>query len=280
MQNGLKHNSYKDYRSYCTKKIKKLRARMNLKFGRKVYKKQEWKIENPNQIEHLHVPLYNCEKYWAYAMELRQVPSTAKNTHKIKYNIRNKLKKSLLWSKEFSSLCEKLNVKRASLEADSINCYLEGLLSIEYKNYEQALECLLKSKQIMMNLQEIAGVIEKAHLQERIEQVEHNIRFCKYNLRQFDSNMQNELMEMQNLIMQDSTLADKLESLVSEVNLTDATTEKFKIKFFDSEIEVQNPQVVNLIKSIDTLAESIKTKTLTEDEDTILDLYLGKFVAH
>lgn len=104
---------------------------MGLKFGRKVYKKQEWKIDNPNMIEQLHVPLYNCEKYWAYAMELRQVPSTAKNTNRIKYNIRNKLKKSLIWSREFSSLCEKLNVKRASLEADSINCYLEGLLAIE-----------------------------------------------------------------------------------------------------------------------------------------------------
>jgi len=125
----------------------------------------------------------------------------------------------------------------------------------------------------MMNLQEIAGVIEKAHLQERIEQVEHNIRFCKYNLRQFDSNMQNELMEMQNLIMQDSTLADKLEGLVNEAHQGDSTTENYKIQFFETEIEVQNVQVVNLIKSIDILAESIKAKSQTSDEEDILNLY-------
>ena len=75
--------------------------------------------------------------------------------------------------------------------------------------------------------------------------VENNIRFCKYNLKQFDSSMGNELQEMQNLIMQDPTLADKLEDLVSEAKKQENKTGNYKIKFFDSEVEVQNEQVVS-----------------------------------
>lgn len=125
-----------------------------------------------------------------------------------------------------------------------------------------------------MDLKEIAGVIEKAHLQERIEQVEHNIRFCKYNLRQFDSDMQNELIDMQNLIMQDSTLADKLNDLVKEVKMTENTSGSYKIKFFESEIEVQNQQVVSLIQGVEVVQQSIKN---LKDDNNKLDMYLEMF---
>lgn len=175
-----------------------MRMKLGWKYGKKVYTKKDFKVETPHLLEHLYIPLYNSEKYWAFAMELKQVPSNVKHGNKIRYNIRKKLKKAVQWSKEFSSMCERVDVKRTSLEGESQKSFLEGLVAIEFKNYENALEHLLKSKKIMLDLVEVAGVIEKAHLQEKIEQIEHNIRFCKYNLRKFDSNMQNELVEMQN----------------------------------------------------------------------------------
>ena len=60
-------------------------------------------------------------------MELRQVPSDQKKTNKIKYNIRNKLKKAMKWSNELSGLSEKIGVKRVFLAAETIKNYLEGL---------------------------------------------------------------------------------------------------------------------------------------------------------
>ena len=152
MQNGLKHSSYHDYRNYCTKKIKKLRGRLGIRHGKKTFKKTVWNIENPSKIEHLYVPQYYTEKYWAYAMELRQVPKDQKRTNKIKYNIRGKLKKAVKWSNELSSLSEKIGVKRVSLEAETIKSYIQGLQQLEYKNYENALEFFMKSKKIMSDL--------------------------------------------------------------------------------------------------------------------------------
>lgn len=76
--------------------------------------------------------------------------------------------------------------------------------------------------------------------------------------------------------MQDSTLANKLEDMVQQVNQTEKAGSGFKIKFFDSEIEIQNEQVITQIKSIEILSESIKSRDAS-DEENILNTYLEIF---
>ena len=130
-------------------------------------------------------------------MELKQVSPDSKNFQNIKFNVNKKLKKAVEWANKFSQICDSLAVKKTSLEAAAQKAFLEGLLFIEKQNFAEALEQLMISKKIMLDLKEIADAISKAHLQERLDQSEHYIRFCKYHLRQFDSSMQNELFKQQ-----------------------------------------------------------------------------------
>lgn len=77
IQNGLKHASYKDYRRYCTRKIKKMRQNINLKYGKKKKVSKTMDIPVLNKLECFWIPLYHSEKFWANAMELKQASSNS-----------------------------------------------------------------------------------------------------------------------------------------------------------------------------------------------------------
>lgn len=74
IQNGLKHSEFSVYRRYCARKVKSLRQKIGLKYGGKKKKIVEKKIGmgQNNKLEFFWISLYNAEKYWAYAMEMKQ----------------------------------------------------------------------------------------------------------------------------------------------------------------------------------------------------------------
>lgn len=85
IQNGLKHSEYSVYRRYCAKKIKNLRKKIGLKYGGKKRKEvvKQIGLGSPDTIDYYWISLYNAEKYWAYAMEMKQ---GLRNPEKVEYS--------------------------------------------------------------------------------------------------------------------------------------------------------------------------------------------------
>lgn len=125
-------------------------------------------------------------------------------------NIRNKLKRSVQWLGQFQKMAQEVKAERTMLEADAQSSFLTALLKIEYEDYTKALEELLKSKAILKGLRDTVGSIQKAHIEEKLEQINNNIRFCKFQLNEY-SGKDKEILEMQRVMMEDPTLAIKLE---------------------------------------------------------------------
>lgn len=98
------------------------------------------------------------------------------------------------------------------MEAESQELFLSALLSVEMKRFRQAIEDFLKSRGILGKLLEIVGSIEKTHMMEKLEQIDNNIRFCRYQLNEF-AGKSDEIIEFGKILMNDPTLAVKLEVL-------------------------------------------------------------------
>src|SRR5574343_1229381 len=72
LQNGLKHSDYQRYRRYCAKRMRSIRKSLKFLYG---HGKFEKKLITPEQCQdnrYLLLLLFNAERAWSYAMQLRQ----------------------------------------------------------------------------------------------------------------------------------------------------------------------------------------------------------------
>jgi len=110
-QNGLKHGDYKRYRTYCAKRLKRVRKGIKFTHGRGKFVKKNLTLENINEFKDpriLEIPLYNAERAWAYAMSLKQELSTNKNADpRIRIHIRGRFLRALKWAKLLKAICKK-----------------------------------------------------------------------------------------------------------------------------------------------------------------------------
>lgn len=71
-QNGLRHSDYLRYRRYCTQKLRRLRKATKFTFGRGKFQQNEIKTEFCTDERYILMLLYNVERSWSYAMQMRQ----------------------------------------------------------------------------------------------------------------------------------------------------------------------------------------------------------------
>lgn len=145
--------------------------------------------------------------------------------------------------------------------------FFQGLLKVEQKSFKEALEEFLKSRTILAQLLEVVGSIEKVHLQERIEQIDNNIRFCKYQLNEFAGNP-DELAELNKVLMADQTLSLKLEDLADKVKDEKSDGDSVKSDLFGKTIEIQDKKLIHILKELELINKSmIKTKEAAMDNE-------------
>ncbi|EMD45484.1 signal recognition particle 68 kDa protein, putative, partial [Entamoeba histolytica KU27] len=71
--NGLKHDDYTRYRRFCSRRIKRIRQKVQLinKWEKKQFKQLKLVAEHMKTSECLMIPLLKVERCWAYANELQ-----------------------------------------------------------------------------------------------------------------------------------------------------------------------------------------------------------------
>lgn len=135
--------------------------------------------------------------------------------------------------------------------------FFTGLLKSEEKRFKPALEDFLKSRAILSQILELVGSIEKVHLQEKLEQIDNNIRFCRYQLNEFTGNS-DEIVELQKMLMADHTLSLKLEDLAGKVKGDGASGDSVRKELFGKTIEIQDPKLIQILSELEIIERSIR----------------------
>ena len=69
---GLRHGDYLRYRQYCSRRLLRLRRSLKLTHGKGRYKPQPLELRMVRDPKHLMLPLFCCERAWAYAMQVKR----------------------------------------------------------------------------------------------------------------------------------------------------------------------------------------------------------------
>ena len=204
-KHGLRHGDYQRYRSYCSRRLARLRKVLKLiqgerkKFTRKDVTGEllEQAAAKNNEIsseaKHLQVPLMNAERAWAYAMQLKFEMNTDPRK---KYHMINRLRKAKTHADALEQLCTASTVvdARSKLETQAYAHWISGTLAFETNSWKEAMAALNNAKAIYSKLASTLNEEEAASYQARIDEIAPSLRYCAYNIG--DATAKQDLMAM------------------------------------------------------------------------------------
>ncbi|KAJ3038273.1 signal recognition particle subunit srp68 [Rhizophlyctis rosea] len=181
-EHGLRHQDYQRYRQYCAKKIHRVRKNVGLTQGKKKYEKKELTAEVASSDRHLEVLLFETERAWAYAMELKR-DSTAEPRKK--HHLIKRLKRAAQTATKLEGLCQERETEtRTQLDVQAYAAFMEGSLLFEQQKWQDAWDKFATARTIYVNLEQSGGnAAQKVLCQAAIDEIDPNIRYCAYNLK-------------------------------------------------------------------------------------------------
>ena len=91
---------------------------MKLTNGNKKYAKKEIKPEVVSSERYLLIPLYQAERAWAYAMQLKDEAGAGEVPPRVYYHLVRRFKKAVSWCKILSSLSDSKVDDKTALEIE------------------------------------------------------------------------------------------------------------------------------------------------------------------
>ncbi|KAJ8319344.1 hypothetical protein KUTeg_004435 [Tegillarca granosa] len=264
-QHGLRHGDFQRYRSYCSRRIRRIRKSLHFPQGTK-HKVTPKKIviDNVTDVRYLHLPLFCAERTWAYAMQLK---SEANTEPRKKFHMFSRLRKAEKYAEELSELCEspKCDAK-TKLESQAYVTYIKGALQFEQENWKSAIEFYTKSKTIYEKLASAFTEDVAASYLQRVDEIVPNIRYCAYNIG--DESAINELKQMRRKGGEDQ-LTSQLDELLSQTREKQAVTLS-EVTWRNRTAQVKSEPVRLFLLSVQ---ESVKEVEKSESIDSKVSIY-------
>lgn len=250
-QHGLKHNDYHRYRSYCTRKLKRVRKSLKQSAsGRSkgIYLKKvinEVVIDacanKKDPLRYLLIPLFCAERTWSYGQALKL---EANSEHRKKYHSIRKFRKSLTYSSNLESLCNDEPNQcdlRSKLESQAYNAYLHGMFNFEIEQWSKSSEYLKKTQAIYSKLINILDDSENQDIyRQRIDELKPTLRYCAFNLNEKDAGEM--IKNINSDDVQDEFLARKLDELLA-LEKEKSSVLITEVKWLGKTIEVKNDKI-------------------------------------
>lgn len=208
-QHGVKYENYQRYRSYCSRRLHRLRRSLNVhqgvassakarhQRGRKLMDVSNAMVleageKDPEYGERmLLIPLCLAERAWSYAMQLKQeTPDQPRR----RFHLVRRLKKASEHAQRFEKLChdsESPCSEKTKLEATAYAAYITGLYQVERENWTEAKDNLSKALSIYFKLSvsiKKEDVLE--HYRQRIDELRASLRYCTFNVGDGESKKQ------------------------------------------------------------------------------------------
>lgn len=200
LQNGLRHGDYRRYRQYCGRRLRRIRKSERFLHGKGksfVHKKVTATQVAKNSLELLYLPLFNTERAWGYAMQLRADEKNedygadeALANSRIKFHLSGRLAKAAVWSKQLLTLCSATCDTRTCLEAEAYAGYMAGNVALYREEWDLALSSFSTCHRIYSELAKVGTLEQRDVLSQMLEEIRPYIRYCEYNLKVL-SNMEN-----------------------------------------------------------------------------------------
>ena len=182
LQNGLRHGDYQRYRQYCSRRVRRLRICLKITGSKHHYKSKSIEPIQVNDPRFLSIPLFNAERGWAYAMQLKDEMSN-ENT-RVRFHLLRRLSKAAYHAKLLETLCSKRADTRTQLQAEAYAAWLIASVEFEREHHSEALNHFLHAQTVYQHLG-TSGVGSELQTicEERVAQLHDSIRFCNYMLR-------------------------------------------------------------------------------------------------
>ncbi|XP_064617807.1 signal recognition particle subunit SRP68-like [Liolophura sinensis] len=219
-QHGLRHGDYQRYRSYCSRRIRRIRKSLHFPQGdRRRVQPKVITQELLKDVRYLHLPLFCAERAWGYAMQLKDEANTE---HRKKFHMSARLKKAVQYTEELLKLCDSPKCDaRTKLEAQAYNSWMKGSLQFESENWKSAIELLSNAKTIYERLASAFTDETQALYLQKVDEVSPSLRYCAYNIG--DQSAIQDLKEMRWKAGQDS-ISSTLDELLSQTREKQAVT--------------------------------------------------------
>ncbi|KAI9183720.1 signal recognition particle subunit srp68 [Blastocladiella emersonii ATCC 22665] len=203
---GLRHDDYERYRSFCTRRIQRLRAASGLcQQAGKVFEKKPIELATVADPRHVLALAFTTERYWAHASDLLEqakvvdsVSANQKRRHALK-----KLKNAAASAEKLELIVTELarRAADATADADAVNpdltfhvtdvlearAYARTMVGrhlVEKHAWQDALDSFVSAKSLYENLAKLCADdhTHAALAQAAIDAVEPQVRYCMYTL--------------------------------------------------------------------------------------------------
>lgn len=201
LQHGLKYDDHRQYRSYCSRKIHRIRRSLNVHQGiassakaRHQRGRKLMDISNAMVLEAgekvqeyaermLVIPLCLAERAWSYAMQLKQEITECPRK---RFHLVRRLEKAAQHATRFEKLChdpESPCTERTKKEATAYANYMNGLFKMEREDWAGAKEafynCLVLYTTLSLSVTK-ESFVEQYRL--RIDELKASLRYCTFTL--------------------------------------------------------------------------------------------------
>ncbi|CAH0475639.1 unnamed protein product [Peronospora belbahrii] len=189
LQNGLRHRDFQRYRQYCTRRLRRIRKSVKFMHGKgKQYVNKKVDIETATENRLLYLPLYNAERAWGFAMQLKEDDNLDKSENgedansRIKFHLNGRLRKAADWSQRLAEICAARADARTSLEAEAYAAYMAGNFAFHREEHVVALEKFGTARRIYADLSQVGTSSQKELFSRSADELQPFIRFCEHRL--------------------------------------------------------------------------------------------------
>jgi len=182
---GLWHKDFLGYRQYCSRRIRRIRKRFDLRQGGRKFIRRDLHADNLRTEGLLELPLLQSERAWAYAMQLKE---DLRQDPRKTYAFRNKLRKAAEYAEAFQLLVEKSGRcdPRTELSVKGYAAWLQGTALYELADWTQKWDGPLPffdaAVTIYSNLLDSVSDEEREMIQALLDEMKVQTRFCRHRL--------------------------------------------------------------------------------------------------
>ncbi|KAI8373324.1 hypothetical protein BD560DRAFT_394627 [Blakeslea trispora] len=264
MTYGLRHQDYQRYREYCTNRVRRLRQILKLtQSNNKSTNARKALPETFQDARYLQLYLFESERAWAYAMELKHASTNTIDTRPHHHLIK-RLKRASQYAEQLHQHAQQQSVNHPTLlDTKAYALSMKAYLLFEQQQWKEALDRLIQSRMIYARFAQSNSQAEQEALcYAAMDALDPTIRFCAYRL-QLDQDVERLVQEYP---LADSSLKHQLDSLSVQPESSS------RLEWRGKTVTIKYPGLSETIKKAQqnnswTEAEKLVKRALKEDKE-------------
>jgi signal recognition particle subunit SRP68 len=142
-----------------------------------VYKPRPLELKHITEARYLELPLFQAERAWSYAMQLKD--DLNEDKPRLRFHLLKRLDKAIKHAQELERLCATCADTRTQLEAEGYSAWLSGTLRLEREQHQEAMVKFSLAKNVFEQLANVSTGEVRGICLERAESIKDNLRYCE-----------------------------------------------------------------------------------------------------